>query len=178
MSVWLIVGIVAVVILGAISLLGSGDDSGVANPAADGSQDNTADQYGSEAPATPGLPSQASAGTSLGVRDFTKAAYDSAIASGKVVILFSTAATCGKQCDTEIPKMKSAFAKYPERPIAGFIADINKDQAFMNSLGIFGPDGKAVVIGGEVKTKTPLSWGEDDYAKYIEIYTDGPEDYE
>ena len=177
MSVWLIIGIVAIVVLGAISLLGRSDESGNL-PAV---QDNSADQYSGEAAAptdTYAPAKQSSAGTSLGVAPFSKAAYDRAVADGKVVILFANTDTCGSSCVKEIGEMKAAFAKYPERPIAGFIVDLNKEQAFMNSLNVFGPDGKAVIVGGAVKTRTPLGWLRDDYAKYIEIYTDGPEDYE
>ncbi len=115
-------------------------------------------------------------GSSMGVTNYTKTAYDKANAEGRLIIVFFDSPTCGEQCPREIPIMKTAFAQYGDRSIAGFIADITKEKAFANSLKIFAPDGKAVVFKNKLEAWSPLSWGQFDYENYIEIYTYGSED--
>ncbi len=168
MSTWLIIGIVAIVVLGAISFLGGEDDEMLAPEDQFIYENEGSDNISAE-------PKKVS-GSSLGVQNFTKAAYDKANAEGRLIIVFFDSPTCGEQCPKEIAAMKSVFAQYAERPIAGFIADITKEKAFANSLKIFAPDGKAVVFNNELKAWSPLSWGQFDYESYIEIYTYGSED--
>lgn len=162
----LLIGIIAiVVILGAASLFG-GDEEYV-------DLNESENQYINDAPAQN---QKKISGSSSGVANYTKSAYDAANASGKVIIVFFDSPTCGEQCPREIPLMKAAFAKYSDRPIAGFIADINTEKTFANSLNVFAPSGKAVVINNAVKNFSNGSWGKFEYENAIEGFTDGPED--
>jgi hypothetical protein len=160
LSTPLLIGIIALVVLvGAVALFG--DEDGV--------------DYADENIPAAQAPQKVS-GSSAGVQPFSKAAYDKANAEGKLIIVFFDSSTCGEPCTKEIRVMKSVFADYADRPIAGFIADINQEKAFANSLKIFASVGKALVFKNKLEAWSPLSWTQFDYENYIEIYTYGPED--
>lgn len=170
LSTPLLIGIMAIALLVGAAMLFSGEEEEEFLPASGESYPYTNQAQQQAAPKA--------SGGSIGVRDFDKSAYDRAVADGKLVIVFTNSPTCGEQCVKEINIMRAVFAdsNYSSRPIAGFIADINKDKAFANSIKLFAPDGKAVIWQGKVEAFSPLSWNRFDYENYIEIYTYGEED--
>ncbi len=160
-----VIGIIALILIGGAMLLWGGGEEADLAPENDGFQEETA------------LPaSKPTTGSSAGVQNYTKAAYDAANAAGKLIIVFFDSPACGEQCPREIPLMKAAFAQYAGRPIAGFIADINQEKAFANGLKVYAPSGKAVVFNNKLEAWSPVSWRQFDYENYIEIYTYGSED--
>lgn len=107
--------------------------------------------------------------------DFTKADYDKAIASGKLVTLYFYASWC-PICRAEFPKMQSAFDKLDRSDVVGFRVNYNdsdtdvNEEALAREFGVAYQHTKVFVKGDTRVLKSPESWNESRYSSEIATY--------
>ncbi|OGZ44055.1 MAG: hypothetical protein A3J55_01335 [Candidatus Ryanbacteria bacterium RIFCSPHIGHO2_02_FULL_45_17b] len=112
------------------------------------------------------------AGTSAPLLDFTKADYDSAIKTNKLVVLYFYANWC-PICKKEFPIMQEAFNELETDAVVGFRVNYNDDQTddteknLAREFGVAYQHTKVFVKNGTRILKSPESW--DDKRYDIEI---------
>jgi thiol-disulfide isomerase/thioredoxin len=108
------------------------------------------------------------AGKSSPLLDFTKADYDAAVKSGKLVALFFYADWC-PLCKAEFPKMISAFDAETGSSVVGFRVNYKDgatdadEKALASQFGVAYQHTKVFVKGGKQVLKAPDTW---DAARY------------
>lgn len=108
------------------------------------------------------------AGTSAPLLDFTKADYDTAVQSGKLVVLFFYASWC-PICKAEYPQAQAAFNALDTDQVVGFRVnykddDTDKDEeALARQFGVPYQHTKVFLKNGEQVLKAPDQW---DAARY------------
>lgn len=109
------------------------------------------------------------AGNSSPLLDFTKADYDAAATSDKLVILYFYANWC-PICKVEFPKMQEAFNELTVNEVVGFRVNYkdnetdNDEKALAVRFGIPYQHTKVFLKNGKQILKAPDSW---DKARYI-----------
>ena len=109
------------------------------------------------------------AGKTAPLLDFTKADYDAATKSGKLVVLYFYANWC-PICKGEFPKMVDAFNGYTGSDVVGFRvnykdSDTDTDErALATTFGIAYQHTKVFVKNGTQVLKAPDGW---DTARYL-----------
>ncbi|MEK7188199.1 MAG: TlpA disulfide reductase family protein [Patescibacteria group bacterium] len=112
------------------------------------------------------------AGASAPLLDFTKADYDKAVVSGKIVLLYFYANWC-PICKAEFPKMQSAFNKLNTDQIVAFRVNYKDDQTdaaetdLARQFGVAYQHTKVFVKNGKQISKHPDSWEESRYLTEI-----------
>ena len=112
------------------------------------------------------------AGTSAKLLDFTKAEYDAALATDKVVVLYFYANWC-PICLAEFPKMQEVFNELTTDKVIGFRINYNDsltdtdEQALARQYGITYQHTKVLLKNGQVILKAPDSWEKDRYLTEI-----------
>jgi thiol-disulfide isomerase/thioredoxin len=112
------------------------------------------------------------AGDSSPLLDFTKADYDKAKVSDKLVVLYFYASWC-PLCRAEFPKMQSAFDALSGEQVVGFRVNYNDGDTDMyeknlaRDFGIAYQHTKVFVRGGKQVLKSPETWDEARYASEI-----------
>ena len=108
------------------------------------------------------------AGKSAPLLDFTKADYDAAVKSDKLVILYFYANWC-PICKAEFPVMQNAFNKLSTDKVIGFRVNYNDDQtsadekALAKQFGVAYQHTKVFVKNGERILKSPEGWDDKRY---------------
>ncbi len=112
------------------------------------------------------------AGKSSPLLDFTKADYEKATASGKLVVLYFYANWC-PLCKAEFPVMQEAFNGLSSEGVIGFRVNYNDNQtdadevALAREFGVAYQHTKVFVKSGKQILKSPESWGKDRYLSEI-----------
>ena len=112
------------------------------------------------------------AGTSAPLLDFTKADYDAALKTDKLVALYFYANWC-PTCKAEFPIMQEAFNELSTDKVIGFRVNYNDDQTdndeknLAKEFGVAYQHTKVFVKNGQRILKSPESW--DDKRYDIEI---------
>lgn len=110
------------------------------------------------------------AGTTAPLLDFTKADYDAAVASDKLVVLYFYANWC-PICRAEFPKMEDAFNQLTSENVIGFRVNFNDNETddfekdLARQYGVAYQHTKVLVKNGEQVLKSPESW---EQARYLE----------
>jgi len=104
--------------------------------------------------------------------DFNQADYETAVKSGKLVVLFFYANWC-PVCKEEFPKMESAFNSLTSKEVVGFRVNYSDNQtdkdeeALAREFGVGYQHTKVFVKNGERILKAPESWSEAKFASTI-----------
>lgn len=112
------------------------------------------------------------AGKSAPLFDFTKADYDIAVASDKLVVLYFYANWC-PICKAEFPKMQNAFNKITSDKVVGFRVNYNDNQTdndeknLAKQFGVAYQHTKIFVKNGYRILKSPEGWDENRYKTEI-----------
>ena len=112
------------------------------------------------------------AGNTAPLLDFTKADYDAAVASGKLVLLYFYANWC-PICRAEFPKMQTVFDELTADAVVGFRVnykdnETNTDETTLaKQFGVAYQHTKVFVRGGDLVSKHPDSWSAERYRKEI-----------
>jgi len=107
--------------------------------------------------------------------DFTKADYDKAIASDRLVVLYFYANWC-PICKAEFPKTQAAFNQLQGDDVVGFRVNFNDDQTDANEItlakqyGVAYQHTKVFVKNGMRVLKAPDSWETLHYVSEIAKY--------
>lgn len=115
------------------------------------------------------------AGSSAPLLDFTKADYDSAVASDKLVVLYFYANWC-PICIAEFPIMQKAFNELASDKVVGFRVNYNDNQTdndeknLAREFGVAYQHTKVFVKNGQRVLKSPEGWNGGRYASEINIY--------
>ncbi len=108
------------------------------------------------------------AGKSSPLLDFTKADYDKALSSDKVVVLYFFANWC-PTCKKEFPLMEKAFNELSSDKVVGFLVNYNDDQTdddernLAREFGVAYQHTKVFLKDGQRILKSPESWNKDRY---------------
>lgn len=108
------------------------------------------------------------AGKSAPLLDFTKADYDHAVKSDKLVVLYFYANWC-PICKAEFPIMQQVFNKLDTDKVIGFRVNYNDDQtdadekSLAKQFGVAYQHTKVFVENGQRTLKSPESWDEKRY---------------
>lgn len=106
------------------------------------------------------------------VLEYKKKAYDDALSSGKLVVLYFYANWC-PICREEFPKMQLAFKRLPADKVVGIRVNFNDsetdkdEEALAEEFDIPYQHSKVFLKNGDVILKTLDSWQESDYLKEI-----------
>lgn len=113
------------------------------------------------------------AGKSSPLYDFSKAKYDEAIASDKLVVLYFYADWC-PICREEVPKMYEAFNELTSDKVIGFRVNYNDNETDDNEVSLAKEFGvayqhtKVFVQNGQRILKSPESWEKQRYLDEIQ----------
>src|SRR3989344_448165 len=108
------------------------------------------------------------AGKSAPLLDFTKADYDAAVKSDKLVVLYFYANWC-PICKAEFPVMQKTFNELGTDKVIGFRVNYNDDQtdadekALAKQFGVAYQHTKVFVKNGQRILKSPEGWDEQRY---------------
>jgi len=108
-------------------------------------------------------------GTSAPLLEFTRADYDKAVASGKLVVLYFYANWC-PICKAEFPTVQSVFAELATDKVVGFRVNFNDNETTDDEEGLAREHGvpyqhtKVFVKDGSRILKAPDTW---DKARYL-----------
>jgi len=108
------------------------------------------------------------AGTSAPLLDFTKADYDAAVKTGKLVVFYFYANWC-PICKAEFPVMQKAFNELSTDKVIGFRVNYNDDQTdndekdLAREFGVAYQHTKVFVKNGQRILKSPEGWDEKRY---------------
>ena len=108
------------------------------------------------------------AGKSAPLLDFTKADYDAAVKSDKLVVLYFYANWC-PICKAEFPVMQKTFNELGTDKVIGFRVNYNDDQtdadekALAKQFGVAYQHTKVFVKNGERILKSPEGWDDKRY---------------
>jgi thiol-disulfide isomerase/thioredoxin len=114
-------------------------------------------------------------GTRSPLLDFSKADYDRAVASGKLVALYFYANWC-PICKAEFPKMQVAFNQLATENVIGFRVNYNDNETddverdLARQFGVAYQHTKVFFRGSERLSKSPESWETDRYLEEIRKY--------
>ncbi|MBI2233088.1 MAG: thioredoxin family protein [Candidatus Aenigmarchaeota archaeon] len=109
------------------------------------------------------------AGSKAQLLDFTKADYDKAIASDKLVVLYFYADWC-PICRAEVPKLYDAFNELSTEKVVGFRVNFNDgstdndERALAKQFGVPYQHTKVFLKNGQIVLKSPETW---DKARYL-----------
>jgi thiol-disulfide isomerase/thioredoxin len=109
------------------------------------------------------------AGTSAPLLDFTKADYDKAVQSDRLIVLYFYATWC-PICRAEVPKLSAAFDQLGTDDVIGFRVNYNDgdtdadEEALAREFGVAYQHTKVFLRGGQRLLKAPDSW---DTARYL-----------
>lgn len=112
------------------------------------------------------------AGKSSPLYDFSKAKYDEALASDKLVVLYFYANWC-PICRAEIPKMYDAFNELTTDKVVGFRVNFNDsdtdsdEENLAKEYGIAYQHTKVFIKNGQRILKSPESWDKQRYLEEI-----------
>lgn len=112
------------------------------------------------------------AGKSAPLLDFTKADYDAALKTGKLIALYFYADWC-PICRAEFPVMQKVFNRLTTDRVIGFRVNYNDGQTDADEKGLAKQFGvayqhtKVFVKGGERILKSPEGWDEQRYEAEI-----------
>ena len=112
------------------------------------------------------------AGTSAPLLDFTKADYDTAIKSDKVVVLYFYANWC-PICIAEFPVMQKVFNELSADKVIGFRVNYNDNQTdndeknLAKEFGVAYQHTKVFVKNGQRVLKSPEGWEQSRYLREI-----------
>lgn len=112
------------------------------------------------------------AGTSAPLLAFTKAGYDAATQSGKLVVLYFYANWC-PLCQAEFPEMIDAFNQLSTDQVVGFQVHFNDsetgsdEQNLAREFGVAYQHTKVFVKNGSRILKAPDSWDQQRYLQEI-----------
>ena len=115
------------------------------------------------------------AGKSAPLLDFTKADYDAALKTDKLVVLYFYANWC-PICKAEFPKMQEAFNELDTDRVIGFRVNYNDNQTdkdeenLAREFGIAYQHTKVFVKNGERILKSPEGWDKNRYFQEINKY--------
>lgn len=113
------------------------------------------------------------AGTSAKLLDFTKADYDAALASDKLVVLYFYASWC-PECRIEFPLMQGAFNQLTNDKVIGFRVNFNDtdtddiEKGLAREYGIAYQHTKVFVKNGQRILKSPEVWSQERYIAEIQ----------
>lgn len=108
------------------------------------------------------------AGKSAPLLDFTKADYDAAVKTDKLVVLYFYANWC-PICKAEFPIMQKVFNELTTDKVIGFRVNYNDDQTdsdeknLAREFGVAYQHTKVFVKGGQRTLKSPEGWDENRY---------------
>lgn len=108
------------------------------------------------------------AGKSAPLLDFTKADYDAAVKTDKLVVLYFYANWC-PICKAEFPIMQKVFNELTTDTVIGFRVNYNDDQTdsdeknLAREFGVAYQHTKVFVKGGQRTLKSPEGWDENRY---------------
>jgi hypothetical protein len=112
---------------------------------------------------------QVLAGRASPLLQFNRPDYDKAIAAGKLIFVYFTSSTCGRQCETGINEAKKAFNQLNRNDVVGFVADLS--DPVKAEAGVASADAKVLVRDGRVLLKDPLSWNAQAILGNIDAFT-------
>ena len=107
--------------------------------------------------------------------EFNTTDYDSAIAAGKLVVLYFYADWC-PICKEEFPAMERAFDSLTGDSVVGFrihykdSVTTNADESLARQFSVTSQHTKVFVKGGERVLKSPESWTQERYVAEISKY--------
>jgi len=108
------------------------------------------------------------AGKSAPLIDFTKADYDAAVKTNKLIVLYFYANWC-PTCRAEFPVMQGAFNELTTDKVIGFRVNYNDDQtdadekALAKQFGVAYQHTKVFVKNGQRILKSPETWDDKRY---------------
>lgn len=158
---------VAAAIVAAVVILGAGAAYYFSTPAIPPEKKQTVQKE------TPPIPSSAVlADTPAPLLDFTKADFDAAVKSDKLVVLYFYANWC-PICRAEFPKAAAAFNELTTDRVIGFRVNFNDNQtdadevALAREHGIAYQHTKVFIKNGRQVLKSPESWEQSRYVTEI-----------
>ncbi len=104
--------------------------------------------------------------------EYTKADFDAALASNKLVVLYFYANWC-PLCRAEFPKMQEAFVELSDNSVVGFRVNFNDnetsadEEALAREYGVAYQHTKVFIKNGERVLKAPDSWDKERYIEEI-----------
>lgn len=116
------------------------------------------------------------AGTSAPLLDFTKADYEAALKTDKLIVLYFYANWC-PICRAEFPVMQEAFNDLTTDAVVGFRVNYNDNQTDANEknlareFGVAYQHTKVFVKNGKQVLKSPESWDKNRYESEINTYS-------